>query len=247
MHVQTLHQSQGNHTMKSSSAAKTNAGRGYHSEADVVAAKPDNWKSQLALRLRVDHSRPESFCKLIDNYIQGVVSEREDVDLSSLINGCMKNQELLLLRDILKYEDITHLKRQCLVGPVDEDGWDTLIQAMPGTFPGEELTMANMDLDLPAIEGLIEVLHRMPDLRELYLTRVRIKSGTDLRELAWPVSNLKDLTVFAESGADCSAWLFNFLHRSGKLEKLTLENTQLPVRDFNALLEAVRKKNMSRI
>jgi hypothetical protein len=154
----------------SSSLQKTiAASRRANSSPHTESEEPDDWKAALAATLPLYDASP--FVQLISDYL----TKELKPDLSDVVGACMTNGEVGMLSKILANGDTTSL---CIRGPVDEQGLQTLVKAMPDSLPVQKLALEKLTLNAFKAELLFnEIVGRMHGLENLSLREVRYKAS----------------------------------------------------------------------
>lgn len=153
-------------------------------------ADPGVWKAKLAEQLAHDGS---PFARLISDYL----TEDKKSDLSFLVCECMKHGNVDVLAYVLANENIKSL---CIQGPVDEQGWETLVKAMPNSLLVEVLQLSKLDFNASTGELLFKFLSHMPALKDVSLTNVKVEDGFFFGRLVCAdLPSLEDLSVCAKS------------------------------------------------
>lgn len=245
---------------------------GSHRPSGVTPAAPGAWNNQLALEVEASRATwTHTTCVLLDDYLRGIAPDGEEEQLSNVISACMAEHAVEVLKTLLKQ---VHIESLCINGPMDERGWQTLIDAMPDAFPVQALTLLELHFCRSAMASLFQALDRMKP-KSLALQDVGTESDIDFERLACPELKLENLDVIAapsvnfcplllqllksceiqqlhieDAGAtrpDLFASLSKALEEQTKLKSLDLERTPLAARDFNMLLKAAPKETMRRI
>ena len=204
--------------------------------AQTESAKPGDWKHKLDSKLRTTkHERTPEFDNLLSIYIATDAAENAKLDLSLLICGCMKHEEVDVLCDILKYEDIKSL---CIEGPLNERGWKTLVKAMPDSLPVKELTLSGVVISASKFELLVHVLSAMHEVETVCFDGVMVKRSLFFNQSNCPpFSSIKNLKVSGHSNPELGVYpLFRKFLEACQVEHVSIEvSGSISVREHSKL------------
>lgn len=164
------------------------------------AMKSVDWKASLRSKLQTTlhdwHERAPGFEELLDKYVTSEPVKGRTY-LRDLIWKCIALPEPYVLKDILRNEVVESMY---IEGPIDAQGWKTLIAAMPAGFLAQALTLSRMCLGSSEVECLFDALCRMPKLKTLSLYMVGVQ-GSLLSERYGPAFEALE-TVIGRAGSD---------------------------------------------
>jgi hypothetical protein len=125
-----------------------------------------------------------------------------------------------------------------LEGPVDVQGWKTLIAAMPAGFSVQALTLSMICLDAPQLDLLFEALRRMPKLQTLALLMCGVEGAIPSERSDVPAFEaLETMTVLTSSESDLDVcWLPLVVLGARQLRRLSIEHCEDITADQHELL-----------
>lgn len=151
----------------------------------------------------------DEFNAAIDHFYAMDIADIQESDLRPLVHGCMLHGATTALREILPLYKGLKERILCIEGPVEERGWQTLVEAMDDPLIVEALALRNVQLDYSKGIWFFKALKLMPELHRLHLERVGVETTflfSDFSRLECPPLELRIMTVSAGATADINVF-----------------------------------------